>query len=263
MKKELVVPPRGGVGDYHAHVFPGGVCNVKDPWYVPDYDATVEEYLEHLRTHGVDWGMLVQPSFLGDDNSFMLRIMKNHPDRFLGVVVVDHVHPMSAAEKLYEWDRLGVRGVRLNLYGLDIPDLRSEEWVQFIDKIAELDWFLQFYCKTEQLSSLVDPIRELPCKVVIDHLGFPESEDIDDHPLLQLIDLENLWVKASGAYRSPRGLSKKMYFRLVEEGFERLVPGSDWPHTLYRENPTEAWDFFDLEKKRENEDLKLGEDSAR
>ena len=243
-RSELFDPPREGRGDYHAHVFPGDTCHVQDPWYVPNYDATVGDYLAALQEHGIAWGTLVQPSFLGTDNSFMLDVMQQYPDLFRGVVVVDHDDPMSAQCDLDVWNQIGVRGVRLNLYGLNLPDLQSDSWVQFTWELKRLGWFLQFYCKPEQLEALSPAIRELPCTIVIDHLGFPLDENLENHPLLDLIELENVWVKASGAYRSPAGLSKAMYQLLKSKGFERLVPGSDWPHTLHREDPVDAWYFF-------------------
>ncbi|MEM5300204.1 hypothetical protein VSR82_39225 [Burkholderia sp. JPY481] len=39
---------------------------------MPDYDATLDAYLAQLDTHGVSHGVLVQPSFLGTDCSYML-----------------------------------------------------------------------------------------------------------------------------------------------------------------------------------------------
>jgi predicted TIM-barrel fold metal-dependent hydrolase len=74
---QLFEPPRPGGGDYHAHVFAANEFHVDNPMYVPDYDATVDGYLSALRQHGLTWGTIVQPSFLGHDNTFMIDAMKS------------------------------------------------------------------------------------------------------------------------------------------------------------------------------------------
>ena len=65
--------------------------------------------------------MLVQPSFLGTDNSYLVAALKEQPQRLRGVVVVD---PMIAQSELDDLSTAGVVGVRLNLIGVDLPDLK-------------------------------------------------------------------------------------------------------------------------------------------
>lgn len=240
----LFEPPRPGRGDYHAHVFAAGECHVENPMYVPDYDATVEDYLSALHAHGLSWGTIVQPSFLGHDNTFMIEAMKANPGYFRGVVCVDPEDPLASLGKLQEWHDVGVRGVRINHYTPPLPDLTGDDWMRFAQELADRDWFMQFFIDAEQLGVLSDYLRSLPCKVVIDHLGLPQDGDVSSHPLLALVDLPNLWVKASGAYRCAPGAAARMEGALRARGFENLVPGSDWPHTQFAGEPESAWTFF-------------------
>ena len=83
--------------DTHAHVFARGLTLAEGRRYAPDYDAPVEDYLRRLDENGLSHGVLVQPSFLGTDNGFMLDALRRHPDRLRGIeaaeVVHHHVHP--------------------------------------------------------------------------------------------------------------------------------------------------------------------------
>ena len=60
--------------DTHAHVFARGLTLAEGRRYAPDYDAPVEDYLRRLDENGLSHGVLVQPSFLGTDNGFMLDV---------------------------------------------------------------------------------------------------------------------------------------------------------------------------------------------
>lgn len=240
----LFEPPRAGDGDYHAHVFAANECHVDNPRYVPDYDATVDQYLTALREHALSWGTIVQPSFLGHDNTFMIDAMKNNPGYFRGVVCVDPDDPLASSGDLSRWHDLGVRGVRINHYTPPMPDLTRADWRTFAHQLAEMGWFMQFFVGAAQLRDLVGLIRGLPCTVVIDHLGLPTDTDVSSHPLMDLCELPNLWVKASGAYRCAPGAAARMYDELRGRGFENIVPGSDWPHTQFVGEPEGAWMFF-------------------
>ena len=41
--------------------------------YTPDYDASLDDYAALLVENHLGGGLLVQPSFLGSDNSFLLE----------------------------------------------------------------------------------------------------------------------------------------------------------------------------------------------
>ncbi len=61
--------------DTHAHVFARSLPVLPDARYVPGYDATIAQHLDLLDAHGVDCGVLVQPSFLGTDNRHLLTAL--------------------------------------------------------------------------------------------------------------------------------------------------------------------------------------------
>src|SRR5689334_232395 len=91
--------------DSHAHVFSRGLKLAATRRYAPDYDATLAEYLNHLGAHGLSHGVLVQPSFLGTDNSYLLAALRQVPERLRGVVVLE---PGVSRALLNDMARIGV-----------------------------------------------------------------------------------------------------------------------------------------------------------
>ena len=62
--------------DAHAHVFSRALNLAATRRYTPGYDAMLAQYLTHLQNHGLSHGVLVQPSFLGTDNSYLLAALQ-------------------------------------------------------------------------------------------------------------------------------------------------------------------------------------------
>ena len=67
---------QGPAIDTHAHVFRQGLALADTRRHTPDYDATLTQYLALLDAHGVARGVLVQPSFLGTDNSHLVAALR-------------------------------------------------------------------------------------------------------------------------------------------------------------------------------------------
>ena len=75
--------------DTHSHIFRRGLPLALVHRYVPNYDATLEEYLKQLDAQGMSHGVLVQPSFLGTNNDFLVQAVRSNPERLRGICVVE------------------------------------------------------------------------------------------------------------------------------------------------------------------------------
>ena len=64
--------------DTHFHVFHAGEA-VAGARYVPQYSATLADWMAQAGRVGVRRGVWVQPSFLGVDNRLMLQALEAHP----------------------------------------------------------------------------------------------------------------------------------------------------------------------------------------
>jgi len=227
--------------DGHAHVFSRELDLTSARRYSPDYDATLAMYQGNLRTHGLSHGVLVQPSFLGTDNRYLLDALRQAPEQLRGVVVVDRSADRAT---LQEMDQLGVVGIRLNLMGKALPDFSDPQWKTLFGHIAELDWHVELHRHVADLPGLVRALMPFGVKIVVDHFGRPDARLGLDQPgfreLLELALGGQLWMKVSGIYRLEGNERQNLTFArealplLVQSfGPQRMVWGSDWPHTQH------------------------------
>jgi predicted TIM-barrel fold metal-dependent hydrolase len=226
--------------DTHAHIFQRGLPAVRTARYVPDYDATVAGYLQQLDAHEISHGVLVQPSFLGTDNSYLIDALRRHPARLRGVVVVE---PTIAEAALREFAAAGVAGVRLNLIGQDIPAFATGPWPEFLQRLKSVDFFVEVQREARDLPQIVGPLLDAGLKVVVDHFGRPDPVLGIDDPgfryLLKQAASRRLWLKLSASYRNGAGdtgvkiAAAAAPLARAAFGPERLLWGSDWPHTQF------------------------------
>jgi len=227
--------------DAHAHVFVRGLPLAQQRRHAPDYDATLDAYAGHLLSNGVSHAVLVQPSFLGTDNSFFLDVVKRYPRRFRGVAVVDCAVTDSELALL---DRTGVVGIRLNLIGLKLPQLTAPDWQRLFARVNALGWHVEVHREAVDLHAVVGPLLEQGCTVVIDHFGRPDPHTAAGDPgfkyLLSVGATGRVWVKLSAAYRSAvdddgTALGMSLASQILDAYTpDRLVWGSDWPHTQHQ-----------------------------
>jgi predicted TIM-barrel fold metal-dependent hydrolase len=224
--------------DTHAHVFRRSLQLADERRYTPDYDASLDTYLELLNKHNFGYGVLVQPSFLGTDNSHMLEALAREPLRLRGIAVVS---PSISDDELERLVRSGVAGIRLNLIGRPLPDLRSSAWTMLFRRLAVLGLHVELHRNACDLPALIEPLLEQGLPVVVDHFGRPAPDkgtsDSGFGELLAFGASDQVWVKISGAYRCAEpGTSfvREATEQLLRAyGPARLMWGSDWPHTQF------------------------------
>lgn len=241
--------------DTHAHVFERGLPLANARRYAPGYDAPLSAYLAQLDAHGLSNGVLIQPSFLGTDNSYLLAALKQAPQRLRGVAVID---PTAPETLLTQMNTEGIVGIRLNLIGAPDPQLKSPVWQAALAHLRALNWHVELHVEARRLPALLQPLLEAQLNVVVDHFGRPNPELGVDDPgfgaLLAAGRTRRVWVKISGAYRNGtngRGetIAQAAMPRLKDAlGLDRLVWGSDWPHTQFESQISydKMWAFLDV-----------------
>ncbi len=228
--------------DSHAHVFTRGLPLAAVRRHAPQHDATLAAYLALLDAHGISHGVLVQPSFLGNNNDFLLDALRACPHRLRGVAVVDPEVSDSTLEVMAE---SGICGIRLNLVGLPLPDLAQPTWLRLFARVRALDWHVELHRESYDLGRAAQPVLDAGCKLVVDHFGRPVTQpataDTGFKWLLSAADTGQVWVKLSAAYRNwpPAAAGTATHDAtqalLNAFGAGRLLWGSDWPHTQHRE----------------------------
>lgn len=224
--------------DSHMHIFDPRFA-ASPHWQRKPPLADVAAYRRLQQRLGTSRTVVVTPSTYGTDNACTLDALEQLGHCARGVAVVSH--EVSDAEL----DSLATRricGLRVNFVS---PQSWGETTPQMLTtlarKIARLGWHLQLFAQPEQLVALAPLLRQLPVPLVIDHLGRIDPAQGPASAaygvLRQLLDAGNTWVKLSGAYmrstvRGPSYADTLPLGRaLVQAAPERLVWGSDWPHT--------------------------------
>lgn len=200
---------------------------------------TPEELFSHCRPVGVSRIVLIQMSFYGYDNSYMLDMMQKHQGTFSGVAVIDEND--QPRKTMLELKEKGVRGFRI------APASRSaDNWLTG-EGMVEM-----WKCGAEHglaMCPLIDPIflpsvdamceKHPETPVVVDHFarvgvdGTIRDKDLEN--LCRLARHKNTHVKVSAFYalghkKSPYTDLGPMIRRVLDAfGPERLMWASDCP----------------------------------
>jgi predicted TIM-barrel fold metal-dependent hydrolase len=109
-------------------------------------------------------------------------------------------------------------------------------------RAAQRGWHLQFVGDrhAERVAAWEKTLAGLPCRVVIDHLGYaPQPAGLASataQTLLRLVERGHTYVKLSGVYiQSQAGYPDysdvdALAAALVKAAPERMLWGTDWPH---------------------------------
>jgi len=231
--------------DTHSHVFHRGLKLAPGRRYAPDYDAPLSLYLEQLDRNGTTNGVLVQPSFLGTDNSYIVACLRQTGGRLRGIAVVE---PTISSQEILALDKAGIVGIRLNLVGQPLPDFSAPEWKTLLANLKSADWQVEVQRNASDLVGLVPKLLDAGVTVVLDHYTLPDAKlGVDDpafQSMLKFGATKRVWVKISAPYRNgPNGeaFARQAYPLLrASFGLDHLLWGSDWPHTQFETTETYA-----------------------
>ncbi len=229
--------------DSHAHAWPADAPLVDGRRYTPPRAVPVEDYVALLEEHGVDGGVLVQPSFLGTDNESLLAALTGYRESLRGVAVVEA--DISEAE-LARFDAAGVVGIRFNVIGTTpLPDFEDADHRRLLGRVRELGWHVEIHAEGARWTEILPPLLAARVKLVADHMGRPTPGVGLACPgfgaLIAATGSERVWVKLSGPYRCDGGRVAPILEELLQRpGPERLVWGSDFPWTQHKDGRTYA-----------------------
>ena len=220
--------------DAHGHVFVKGLPMAIDGRYRPNYDASWETLLALAEKNGVGRAVLLQPSFLGFDYRYLFDALRARPGRFRGVPWLSPSTPIPPAA-WDEMERIGVRGLRFPIHGLPTP-----QWTYYRDMLAEAKrrrWPIHLTVESKRLPELLPFLLNAGHDVVVPHFGLFDrtlgpARDPGFKVLLENAPSRRLWMVMCGAYRvGPERARSATQFLLAAFPPDRLMWGSDWPHT--------------------------------
>ena len=173
----------------------------------------------------------------GFDNRVDLEAVAGSAGRYLAVVRLDDSVTAAQCEQMHVQ---GVRGVRFAFNPQHGGTLDRKAFAHVSAAIGELGWFIELHFEGRALPELAPWLRGLRANLVIDHMGRVEvAAGLAQAPFATLCELarrDNVWVKVSGADRltrlgPPYADVAPFARQLGEVCPQRLLWGSDWPHT--------------------------------
>ncbi len=247
--RDLRLP--AGACDCHMHIFgdPARFPLRPDRSYTPG-QASVGDYRALQRRYGLERVVVVQPSVYGTDNSCLLDALAQFGATGRGVAVIDAA---TTAERLGAMHGAGVRGVRINAVSsgrIDGDALRNG-LARTARQVEELGWHVQLFAGLDAIAALERDLATLRTPVVIDHMGLADAgqgaAQPGLRPLIRLLEAGAVWVKLSGHYRvSDAAPAHADAIALANALYgvnpERVVWGSDWPHTPHHSGTAAASD---------------------
>ncbi len=222
--------------DCHVHVFDASAPARAGHYRPVDRPLARIEAVAH--ESGVRHLVLVQPSVYGTDNTLMLNALAREPGRHRGVAVVADAVADAELDALHG---AGVRGARLNLVS-PVGDAvePAQRFAALAPRLLRRGWHLQWYTNAGQLPLVAELHRASDVTCVLDHLAGFGAHVADDHPAwaaARLLAARGAWLKLSGWYRlgaqAPYAALVPRIRRLADLFGDRMVWGSDWPHTFF------------------------------
>lgn len=206
--------------------------------YTPP-DASFEACRSFHQALGIERGFVVHANTHGFDNTVDLDATARSEGQYLAVVRLDGTATPESCRALH---RAGARGVRFAFNPQHGGTLDCAVFDHVLHCIGDLGWFVELHFAGSALPELESWIASIPIPVVIDHFGRIDPRhglyDPSFEVLVSLAGRDNIWVKISGADRishqgQPYTDVVPFAHRLVAVAPERLLWGSDWPHTGY------------------------------
>ncbi|MEJ8850414.1 amidohydrolase family protein [Variovorax rhizosphaerae] len=251
-KPRTAVP--AGACDAHMHIFDRRFASIGAPDAMVD-GATVDDYRLLQQRLGTQRTVVVQPRVHGTDNAVTLAAIQSlGPRQARGVAVV---RPDVTDDELERLHAGGIRGIRFTLYTATHAAVDFSMVEPLAHRVHALGWHVQLHWSADQIEAHAPLLQRLPCSLVFDHLARLPQPDPQAHPayaiVSRLLGNGRTWIKMSGAYLNSSVGAEGGYADTesiaqawVRQAPERMVWGSDWPHSTEPLDKPDDAALFDL-----------------
>jgi predicted TIM-barrel fold metal-dependent hydrolase len=243
-KLRAIMP--GNSCDCHSHIIGpyDSYPMVESRVYTPP-TASVSELLKLHKDLGIDRSVLIQPSFYGTDNRCLLDALLEIGSSCRGVAAIA---PDATESELDNLSRSGIVGIRINhTGGTRDPNALSA----LIDRVgrqaAELGWHVQVFFPLPLIGSLAPTIERSPAPFVLDHYAGAKATGTGQEgfdAVLGLLKSGKAYAKLSAPYHEAHGPAyagmAELARAFINANPERVLWGSDWPHTPWIRNPADS-----------------------
>jgi 2-pyrone-4,6-dicarboxylate lactonase len=227
--------------DTHMHAF--GPPDLYPSVMTPRYDhpgGGLQQYTSVAAALAIERMVIVQPSFYGTDNSFLLKALEIIGAPARGVITLPDTE--VASDMLENLHERGVRGLRLDFFKMQDLGAGKSEYLQALRRAAgvarSIGWHVELYSPGVVLRDLTEHLAEIGVSVSVDHMGYMKGgyglTDADFKRFVDTAKSGQVWVKLTGPYRLSSDAdwqhADEMARALIEAAPGRMLWGTDWPH---------------------------------
>lgn len=252
-------PVPKGAWDTHHHIFEHDRFPFSPERHFTPSIATLKQLQEFEASIGVQHVCIAHGLAYGPDCTSLLYFLRQFEGHARGICVLD-LDTVTDAQ-LDEYHAAGVRSVRLDFFKAKAMNDLDKQIALINDTADRLGkwnkgkaWSIQIQQPNIGFwKRLREVARKSPVPLVLDHMGLvkaasmtpvgsaPVTEQAGWHDLLGALRDGNLWIKISAPYRNSRQEPQftdlqNIVTQLVRANPERVVWGSDWPHTQRHED---------------------------
>jgi predicted TIM-barrel fold metal-dependent hydrolase len=150
-----------------------------------------------------------------------------------------------------------VRGIRCNIVDVADPSagLPIQTLKDLANRIKPFGWHLELLMHVNEYPNLAKVFEDFPVDLVFGHFGYSHAKNGVKNEgfqgLLELLKIEQAWVKMTGPYRIcdgdlPYADMRPFNDAVIQANPHRLVWGTDWPHVMVKKQMPHDADLCDL-----------------
>jgi predicted TIM-barrel fold metal-dependent hydrolase len=235
--------PFPGAIDCHVHAW-SGPPRVAVATGLPAKPVPLAVLVGVWRANAVAGGVVVQPSWLGTDNSELADALTRSSLPIRGVAVLDPL--TTGSDTVAALDRLGVRAIRFNTISSGpLPDLSAGGWPDLLSAIARHGWHIEALAAPPGFAVMAGQLADLGLPLVFDHFATPDAgyEGLAGRVRLlsRIASRVRVDVKLSAPYVCA-GVDHTSAARALADalGPDHLVLGSNFPFPRHETSRTYA-----------------------
>ncbi len=235
--------------DAHIHIFDSRFKQTLSADDMSDVATTADDYRRVQPCFGTTRAVIVTPRNCDVDNSATLDAIRQFGiENTRGIATI---RPDITDGELEALHTGGIRGIRFTLYTPDDAPTSFDMIETLSHRVHELGWHLQLHWAAAQIVKYRDLLDRIPTEFVFDHLARIPVTTGRFHPATPLIErwlkTERAWLKLSVPYLDSVTEETNSFSDIdaiarhwIDVAPDRLVWGSDWPHTSVKPAPQPA-----------------------
>jgi len=233
-----------GSWDTHFHLYgPPDRFPYAETRLFPPPAAPFEHWQRISAAIGIARGVTVAPAVHGSNNDVTLDAVERSEGRVRGMI---RANAALTTQDIAALHRRGVRGMRFTFATHGGRSFDAQELRTNLASIEPYGWVAAFLIDDDMIERHADAIGNLPVPVVLDgYSGIRAARGVDQpavRALFDLLDRPNFYMKLMCADRDLNDGARyedivALSQAIVAHAPDRIVWGSDWPHSyLYEPN---------------------------